>query len=75
MTHIFIYSSQNLKPYIWHLMDKHKNKKIIVKKVTGKNLRILFEHFLLFNHSLKWFLMVPPKDEFVHLLFMVCMYE
>jgi hypothetical protein len=35
-----------------------------MKKISKKGLEKWFGYFWLFNHSLKWFLMVPPKDGF-----------
>jgi hypothetical protein len=50
-------------------MDKHKKKQIIVVKTfKRKGPRKWFGHFRFFNHSLKWFLMVTPKDKFTHKL-------
>ncbi len=47
-----------------HAMDKHEKKIIIVKTFKEKSPRILFGHFWFFKNSLKWFLVVLPKDTF-----------
>jgi hypothetical protein len=47
--------------------EKNEKKKTIVMKIfKRKGLKILFNQFSFFNHSLKLFLMVPPKDGFSH---------
>jgi len=48
-----------------HAMNKHeKNWFIVVKRFKGKGPWKWFGHFWFFNHSLRWFLMVSPKDGF-----------
>jgi hypothetical protein len=48
-----------------HAIDKHEKKKIIiVKTFNKKSLEKWIDCFLFFNHSLKWFVVVPPKDGF-----------
>ncbi len=39
MIHIFLYSNENLKPYIWHAMDKHKRKNYNCEKSLRKKLK------------------------------------
>jgi hypothetical protein len=46
-------------------MDKHEGKNYNYEKIKGKDLRKWFGHFWFFNHSLSWFLVVPPKGGFV----------
>jgi hypothetical protein len=41
-----------------------KRQFIVVKTFKEKGPRKLFAHFLFFNHSLKWVLMVPSMDGF-----------
>lgn len=35
-----------------------------MKKIKRKGTKTLFEHFWFLNHSLRWFLVVPPNDIF-----------
>jgi hypothetical protein len=49
-------------------MNEHEQKKyIVVKKFFKKGPTKWFGHFLFFNHSLRWFLMVSPKDGFAYI--------
>jgi len=49
-------------------INKHEKKKIIiVKTFKVKDPRKWFYCFWFFNHSLRWFLIVPPKDSFIQL--------
>jgi hypothetical protein len=45
-----------------------KKKKEVVETFWKKGLRILYGQFSFFNHFLKWFLMVSPKNTFVQLM-------
>jgi hypothetical protein len=47
-------------------MKKHEKKSYNYEKKKFKGFKISFNQFSLFNHSLKLFLMVPPKDGFAH---------
>jgi hypothetical protein len=48
-----------------HAIDKHEKKKfIVVKTFKLKGSRKWFGCFWFFFHSLRWFLLVPPKDIF-----------
>ncbi len=47
-----------------HAIDKHEKKIIIMKKINERGAKKLFGCFLFLNRSLRWFLVVPPKDGF-----------
>lgn len=52
-----------------HEMDKdEKTIFIVVKNFKEKGPGKWFGCFLFFNHSSRWFLVVPPKDGFAHIL-------
>ncbi len=48
-----------------HGIDKHEKKIIIMKTFNKYGQKKQFDYFRFLNHSVRWFLMVPPKDGFV----------
>jgi hypothetical protein len=56
----------NISSHIfWYVMDKHgENAFIILKIFKGKVSTILYGYFYHLRNSLRWFLVVPPKDVF-----------
>ncbi len=63
----FLNSKNIFNPYV-SACNYIKHEKIVVKTFKVKGLRKWFNYFLFLNHSLWWFLVVPPKDGFVHFM-------